>query len=62
MSTIFEDTVTLDASSDGEEDDNEGLLLSTVLKLRVALLEMFQMESTEYQEESDRQSKNKWHP
>ena len=40
MSTIFEDTVTLDASSDGEEDVNEGLLLSTVLKLRAVLLEM----------------------
>ena len=40
MSTIFEDTLTLAASSDGEEDDKEGLLLSTVLKFKVVLLEM----------------------
>ena len=36
--TIFDDTLTLDASSDGEADVKVGLLLSTVLKFKVVLL------------------------
>ena len=38
--TIFDDTLTLDASSDGEEDVKVGLLLSTVLKFNSVLLEI----------------------
>ena len=38
--TIFDDTLTSEASSDGEEDVKVGLLLSTVLKFNSVLLEI----------------------
>ena len=40
VKTILASTATSVALSDGEEDDNEGLLLSTVLKFKVVLLEI----------------------